>query len=107
MIVEINWIITFFSYLFAIIGSLIIIYGGLRALITFIYREMTHTTEKYYKNIRIDFTSKIVLGLEFFIAADLITTILDPGFNEIIILGITVTIRTLIGYFLDKETKEL
>jgi uncharacterized membrane protein len=104
---QINGIIIFFSYLFVILGSIIIIYGGLRAAITFFYRESTRTAEKYYKLIRIDFTSRIVLGLELFIAADLLSTILEPTFNEIIILGITVTIRTIIGYFLDKETKEM
>lgn len=97
----------FFSSLFALLGSIIIIYGGLRAIFTFLYREVTRTAEYYYKFIRIDFTSKIVLGLEFFIAADLIATILDPGLFEISILAITVTIRTVVGYFLDQEIKDL
>jgi len=104
---QINSIIIFFTYLFAIVGSIIIIYGGLRAAITFFYREVSRTTEDFYKFIRIKFTSKIVLGLEFFIAADLLATILQPSLNEIIILSITVSIRTVVGYFLDKETKEL
>lgn len=33
----------------------------------------------YYADIRFDFTSKIALGLEFFIAGDLIKTIIEPN----------------------------
>jgi uncharacterized membrane protein len=47
------------------------------------------------------------LGLEFFIAGDLIKTIIEPTFSEITILAVIVAIRTIVGYFLDKESKEL
>jgi len=45
--------------------------------------------------------------LEFFIAGDLIKTILEPTFSEVIILVIIVSIRTIIGYTLNKESEEL
>lgn len=60
-----------------------------------------------YNAIRVDFTSKIVLALEFFIAADLIRTILQPTLNEVIVLAVIVGIRTVVGYSLNKEVKEL
>ncbi len=37
----------------------------------------------------------------------LIKTIIEPTFNEIITLAIIVAIRTVIGYTLSKESKEL
>ena len=39
-------------------------------------------------------------------AADLIKTILQPTLNDIIIVAVTVSVRTVVGYFLDKEAKE-
>lgn len=93
------------SLSFAIVGSIIIIYGGIMATINTITGEVKR--KNYYAPVRIDFTRKIALGLEFFIAGDLIKTIIAPNFDEVIILVIIVTIRTIIGYTLSKESEEL
>ncbi len=45
----------------------------------------------------------LLLGLEFLIAADIINTVLKPGFYEVAILGTIVIIRTVIGFTLDHE----
>ena len=50
---------------------------------------------------------KIVLALEFFIAADLIRTVIQPTLDEVIILAVIVAIRTVVGYSLDKEAKDI
>ncbi len=39
-------------------------------------------------------------------AADLIKTILQSKLNDIIIVVVTVSVRTIVGYFMDKEVKE-
>lgn len=91
---------------FSIVGSAVIIYGGILATYYTLIGEIKHK-KNYYAPVRIDFTSKIALGLEFFIAGDLIKTIIEPGFNEIITLAIIVAIRTIIGYTLSKESKDL
>lgn len=91
---------------FSIVGSLVIIYGGILATYNTLMGEVKRKAN-YYTPVRIDFTQKIALGLEFFIAGDLIKTILEPGFNEILVLAIIVGIRTIIGYTLSKESKEL
>jgi len=88
------------------VGSVIIIYGGIIATINTFLGEVKRKKD-YYAPVRIEFTSKIALGLEFFIAGDLIKTILEPTFTEIITLAIIVAIRTIIGYTLSKESKEL
>ena len=87
-------------------GALIILYGGIRAVVAVLTIEILKR-EKNYNDIRLDFTSKIVLGLEFFIAADLIKSILEPTFNQLISLAIIVAIRTVVGYSLTREIKEL
>ena len=105
----INWyelIITWVPIAFSIVGSIIIIYGGILATIKTLISEIRRK-QYYYAEIRFDFTSKIALGLEFFIAGDLIKTITEPTFSQIIVLAVIVGIRTVIGYFMDKESKEL
>ena len=87
-------------------GSVIIIYGGIIAAINTLIGEIKRKKD-YYAPVRIDFTSKIALGLEFFIAGDLIKTIIEPTLSEITTLAIIVAIRTIIGYTLSKESKEL
>jgi uncharacterized membrane protein len=97
--------ITFFSLLFGIVGAVLIIYGGLRAIGYILLREF-HKTETTYTQIRRAFTSYLVFGLEFFIAADVLKTLITPSEQEIILLGAVVIIRTILGYFLSRESKE-
>lgn len=99
-------IITYISLFFSSFGAILIIYGGLRAIFRVFKVELWKKSSNY-NSIRIDFTSKIVLALEFFIAADLIKTIIQPTLNEVIVLAVIVAIRTVVGYSLDKEAKDI
>ena len=99
-------IITYISLFFSIFGAILIVYGGLKAIITILKVEILKKSLNY-NTIRADFTSKIVLSLEFFIAADLIRTVIQPTLDEVIILAVIVAIRTVVGYSLDKEAKDI
>ena len=99
-------IITYISLFFSIFGAIIIVYGGLRAIISILKVEVLKKSLNY-NTIRADFTSKIVIALEFFIAADLIRTVIQPTLDEVIILAVIVAIRTVVGYTLDKEAKDI
>ncbi|VEJ08952.1 DUF1622 domain-containing protein [Actinobacillus delphinicola] len=74
------------------------------------------------KFIRIEFTAKIraeavehlmvaktnlgtyiLLSLEILICADILETILNPSYRDLIVLGAIVVIRTVISFFLNKE----
>lgn len=87
-------------------GALFIAYGAAIAMVELLARE-TRIRKQSYRDIRWTFTTRILIGLEFFVAADVIKTILEPTFQDLIILGSLVTIRTIVGYFLGKEVKEL
>ncbi len=78
----------------------------MRAIISIIKVEVLKKSLNY-NTIRADFTSKIVIALEFFIAADLIRTVIQPTLDEVIILAVIVAIRTVVGYSLDKEAKDI
>jgi uncharacterized membrane protein len=98
-------VLTIISYFFAIVGSALTTYGGVVATYKILLREIWKRPISY-NIIRREFTSKIVFGLEFFIAADLLTTLVAPTREELILLGAVVIIRTILGYFLSRETEE-
>lgn len=45
----------------------------------------------------------VLLGLEILIIADIIETVVEPTFSEILLLAAIVAIRTVISHFLNKE----
>ena len=99
-------IVYYISYSLALFGAILVFYGGVRAAIKVLSKELLRRSYEY-NDIRLDFTNKIVLGLEFFIAADLIKSILEPTLNDVIVLAVIVAIRTVVGYSLNSELKEL
>jgi uncharacterized membrane protein len=55
--------------------------------------------------VRLVMGEKMVLGLEFFLAGDIIQTIVVPSWNSLAILGGIVVIRTVIVYFPNLELR--
>ncbi|PKL69906.1 MAG: hypothetical protein CVV30_00590 [Methanomicrobiales archaeon HGW-Methanomicrobiales-1] len=98
-------IIYFFALILGIAGAVLIIYGGLKAIVKVLLLEIRKGSSTY-NQIRRELTDKIVFGLEFLIAADILTTITTPTQEELINLAVVVVIRTILGYFLSKEAAE-
>jgi len=101
----ISGVISFCAFLLGIAGAALIIYGGFRAVIRVVLLEVKQASFTY-NQIRRDFTDKIVFGLEFLIAADILATLLSPTEQDLINLAVVVVIRTILGYFLSKEAAE-
>ena len=53
--------------------------------------------------VRCDLGVKLVFALELLIISDLLHTIVSRSMDDMIIVGALVLIRTVIGYFLNKE----
>jgi uncharacterized membrane protein len=104
--VDYVFIVSVVADLLSYFGAIIIFYGGIRAIVGVINIELLKR-ESNYNDVRIDFTPKILIGLEFFVAADLIKSILEPSFEQVVILAIIVAIRTVVGLSLNREIKEL
>lgn len=98
-------IIYFFALILGIAGAVLIIYGGLKAIVKVLILEVRKGSYTY-NIVRRELTDKIVFGLEFLIAADILTTITTPTQEELINLAVVVVIRTILGYFLSKEAAE-
>jgi uncharacterized membrane protein len=98
------------SFSVSIIGIVVIVWGVLIITFKFLHSEYFSLRKKNNqkddkKNIRYSLGSYILLGLEFMIAGDIINTVLHPSKDALIILGSIVAIRTVISYFLNKETQ--
>ena len=104
-------VINFIAYLTAIMGLLIILWGVLTIFLDTIkteYKSMKGRIVRRHRDmLRHSLGAYLLLGLEFFVAADIIRTVVHPTLQEIAILGSIVLIRTVIGYTLDKEMAEL
>ncbi|MCQ1537618.1 DUF1622 domain-containing protein [Methanocalculus taiwanensis] len=101
-----HYVLDLFILLFEAIGAVMIIYGGVRGAIGFLRIEVLQHRTLSYDSIRRDFTNKLIFGLEFIIAADLLATIIAPSMEDVLLLGSIVAIRTALSYFLSKETLE-
>jgi uncharacterized membrane protein len=94
-----------FELFILMVGLAIIIYGGIVATIEIIFHEIRKKSYTY-AHIRHQFTDKILFGLEFLIAADILRTVRNPTPEEVLTLGAIVLIRTTMAYFLSKEVQE-
>ena len=88
----------------SVISLLIVTYGVLVCFIAFLRNEIKRFN---IRQLRADFGTYLLLGLEFLIASDILKTVVDPTLDELAILGGVVVVRTVLSVFLNKEIKEL
>lgn len=102
-------VINSISILLNIVGALVIILGAVISLSEFLKKEIVDRSKAMQLNeaIRIRLGSYLVLALEFFIAGDIIKTIITPTWESLGILGAIVVIRTVLSYFLTKDLKKI
>lgn len=95
----------------SVISLVIVVYGAAIAFGAFLVNELKRATGKYspmnIRRLRATLGTYLLLGLEFLIASDILKTVLEPGLNELAILGGIVVLRTVLSIFLNKEIKEL
>lgn len=97
------------SFALNIIGALITIWGIVISLFEFLKKELFKRSQAVQLNevIRIRLGSYLVLALEFFIAGDIVKTIITPTWESLGILGAIVVIRTILSYFLTTDLKKI
>lgn len=93
------------------IGIAVVLWGvveGLVGLMMRIKSALIKTPELTpISHIRAAIGEKTALGLDFFLAGDIIQTIMIPSWESLAILGGIVVIRTVIAFFLNKDLREL
>jgi len=90
---------------------LIILWGVVEGLIDLVplkVRRLKNPSQSFLINleyIRHGLGLHILQGLQFIIVADIIHTFVTPTLGELAILGVIVTIRIALGFFLGREIK--
>lgn len=88
-------------------GVAIIVYGAIVSLALLVKAEYRNTmqagTNQY--TFKQQFTSRILTGLEFFIAADVIKTIFSPTLESLTLVAVTVGIMAALTFLLNRELR--
>ena len=100
------------SFFFDVFGIMLIILGGVYAVVEWIHAQVVHAKSRekrkhQIQDLRVHFSQKLVLGLEFFLAGDIIRLIATPTDDVLIRVGTIIVIRTILAYFLSREIREL
>ena len=84
-------------------GALVIFVGAVIAVVGFVLAALPPRRDREFTQVRLTLGRYLVLGLEFQLASDVLSTAIAPSFEEIGKLAAIATIRTLLNYFLRKE----
>ena len=92
-----------------IVGVAIVVWSVLEASVRLVRRGwqlvLRGAATTGLGQIRVEIGRKMVLALEFFIAGDIIQTVVVPSWESLGILAGIVAIRTVIAYFLEYEMR--
>ncbi len=92
------------------LGAAVVTWGTLHGLLLLLRRGWRSVqrlpVEESLRDVRIAIGEKMALGLDFFLAGDIIGTIVVPSKETLMILGGIVVIRTVMAYFLAKEIEK-
>ena len=84
-------------------GGISIVAVGAVVAVSTLMKEFCQDRKADFNRTRLRFGRYLALALEFQLAADILSTTIAPGWNEIGKLAAVAVIRTLLNYFLQKE----
>ena len=94
-----------------LVGAGIMLFGFGKSLWTYLKLEVQVAKSGGFfsqsKSLRQQLGVYLLLGFEFMIVSDVLKTMLEVEMELLIQLGLIVAIRTVIGFFLGQELKEL
>ena len=89
---------------FEVAGVIVLVVGFLSGVVRALHAYVTGRAEASYDVMRRYFGRSILLGLEILVAADLIRTVaVDPTWENVLVLGLIVLIRTFLSFSLEVE----
>ena len=92
----------------SLVGVVVVLWGTLEAVFAFLKDKLggSGTSIAMDASIRRELSAHLLLGLEIFIAADIISSVSSPTWEKVGILGAVVGIRTILSYFLTIEMEK-
>lgn len=105
-VIVFDLVLPYIKIFIEVIGIAVITVGALRAAYTLCVNALKkdHST---LGNVRYQFGSSVILGLEFMVGADIIGSLVNPNYYNMGILAIVVVIRTILSYFISLELERL
>jgi uncharacterized membrane protein len=103
--ISIGPVVRWLGFLIELSGALCIATGFVIAVTALIRAHVQRRTASFTP-IRLTFSRYISFALEFQLASDILTTALEPTWQDLGRLGATAFIRTTLNFFLSKEIKE-
>jgi uncharacterized membrane protein len=89
---------------FEVAGVIVLVIGFISGVVRALHAYVTGRAEASYGVMRRYFGRSILLGLEILVAADLIRTVaVDPTWENVLVLGLIVLIRTFLSFSLEVE----
>jgi uncharacterized membrane protein len=99
------------DFSFVLMGILFVVWGGLEAAIRVAIDEVKKhrdgEVQEIENNNRGAFASKLILGLEFFIAVDIINTVQNATWDSLGKLAFLVAIRAVLSFVLNMEIESI
>lgn len=100
-----GWAITGFGVTIIVLASM---WAFILLAFTFLNRHFDEAHRRLnVVRIREALTNRIIFGLDFLIASDIILSTIVPSIEDIARLGGTVAIRVILTYMISKETQDL
>ena len=105
-------IIEIIAWIIAGFGLTVIVLASFDAFLHLINTFIIRRPDEYHKRmdlivLRGKLTTRIIFGLDFLIASDIVLSVLVPNLEEIARLGGTVLIRVVLTFLISKETQDL
>ncbi len=93
----------------SVIGALVVVWGVAEAFLGFVRIKLSWSAggrDFASEPLRQGLGRHLLLGLEIFIAGDIIASVAGPSWERVGILAAIVAIRTVLSYFLGKEVRQ-
>lgn len=91
------------------IGALVAVWGVVETVVGFVSLKIRGRGEDEIatsESLRQNLGAHLLLGLEIFIAADVISSVVSPTWSKVGLLAAIVGIRTVLSYFLRMEVRQ-
>lgn len=91
------------------LGAAVVVWGVMEAIVAFIrlkFGPVKENAVSQSETIRQHLGAHLLLGLEIFIAADIISSAVSPSWEKVGMLAAIVGVRTVLSYFLRMELKQ-
>ncbi len=104
-----RWFFETVGFLISLFGTVVVFWGVAEAFLGFLRTKRRLAGEaaaEALAAIRRRLGAHLLLGLEVFIAEDIINSVIRPSWEKVGMLGAIVVIRTVLSHFLHRELAE-